>query len=363
MIELRPGAAIADGRYRLERLLGVGGMASVWLGHDERLDRLVAVKVMSEPLAADASYTRRFEREARTAAGLSHPNLVRIFDYATDGERPALVMEYVEGGTLRDAIDSGQTATLDPEELARELLEALVHVHEAGIVHRDVKPANLLLGEDGRARLTDFGIAQPEDATRLTQVGAVIGTLKYLAPELIRGDDATPASDLYAAGVLLGECGGASAPDPLAGLIGRLSEHDPERRPRSARDALALLAGRAGSQEAPSSWMTVAAERTRALAGDRSDGPPTSPLLGGAPSERLEPRALWSALLVLGGRLEPNSRTAAAALGGLALVLVLFLLASGGEAQVKTPPPSAPRDAPLEQQLDALDSAVRDAAR
>jgi len=238
MIEIRPGAAIGEGRYRLERLLGAGGMASVWLAHDDRLERLVAIKVMSDSLAADPSYARRFEREARTAAGLSHPNLVRVFDYETEGARPALVMEYVEGGTLAAAIEGGAPTSIDRETLARELLEALAHVHEAGIVHRDVKPANVLIGRDGRARLTDFGIAQPEDATRLTQIGAVIGTIKYLAPEVIQGADASPASDLYAAGVVLRECAGESPPARLARLVERVTQTEPGQRPRCARRAL-----------------------------------------------------------------------------------------------------------------------------
>ena len=351
MIEIGPGAAIGDGRYRLERLLGAGGMASVWLARDDRLDRLVAVKVMSDSLAADPSYARRFEREARTAAGLSHTNLVRVFDYETDGPRPALVMEYVEGGTLAEAVERGEPAPVDPETLARELLEALAHVHAAGIAHRDVKPANVLLGADGRARLTDFGIAQPEDATRLTQIGAVIGTVKYLAPEVIQGADASPASDLFAAGVVLRECAGPSPPARLARLVERLTDAEPDRRPGSARAALdelgALRRGRAASAgEAPTSWVDVAAERTRSLTAQAS-----------------EP-AFVRRRRELAPHLDAGTAKALLALAGVLVVLVI-LVSTGGPEQAPrpAPPAAAARDAPLEQQLEALDRAVRAAAR
>ena len=354
MIEIRPGAAIGEGRYRLDRLLGAGGMASVWLAHDERLDRLVAVKVMSDALASDPSYARRFEREARTAAGLSHPNLVRVFDYETEGARPALVMEYVEGGTLAAAIDGGRAPSIDQERIARELLEALSHVHEAGIVHRDVKPANVLIGRDGRARLTDFGIAQPEDATRLTQVGAVIGTIKYLAPEVIEGADASPSSDLYAAGVVLRECAGESPPPRLARLVERLTEGEPERRPRSAREALDELGTPRPRppeaaptswivEAAPTSWIDIAAERTRTLSARTSEPAPA----------RVRRELL--------PRLDGATARTLLALAGVLVMLALLTLAAGGEDPAPAPAPA--RDAPLEQQLDALDRTLREASR
>ena len=347
MIEIRPGAAIGDGRYRLERLLGAGGMASVWLARDDRLDRLVAVKVMSDSLATDPSYARRFEREARTAAGLSHPNLVRVFDYETEGARPALVMEYVDGGTLATAIEGERPTSIDHEQLARELLEALAHVHEAGIVHRDVKPANVLIGRDGRARLTDFGIAQPEDATRLTQVGAVIGTIKYLAPEVIQGTDASPASDLYAAGVVLRECAGESPQPRLARLVERLTEAEPEHRPSSARAALDELGSPPRPQpssaaDAPTSWVDVAAERTRSLAAQARE-----PGLA-------RPRELLP-------QIDPSMAKALLALAGL--LAMLAILVSAGRGEQPSRPPAAARDAPLERQLDALDRAVRGPSR
>ncbi|HYC80344.1 MAG TPA: serine/threonine-protein kinase, partial [Solirubrobacterales bacterium] len=164
-MEIREGTVL-KGRYRLDRLLGRGGMASVWRGHDSVLDRPVAIKVLSDVIASDPSFQARFRREATVAAALSHPNLVRVFDYAEAGERPYLVMELVPGEDLGALISRGEA--VDRGRLARQLLAALAHIHGAGIVHRDVKPQNVLIEADGNAKLIDFGIALPPDATALT---------------------------------------------------------------------------------------------------------------------------------------------------------------------------------------------------
>ena len=248
-----------DGRYRLERRLGAGGMASVWLAHDERLRREVAVKVLSDVLAGDREYIARFEREARVAAGLNHANLVTIFDFAVAGERPYLVMELVSGGTVAERIrDAGFTAA-EVERLAVEMLAALEHIHAAGVIHRDLKPANVLIDNHDRFRLTDFGIAQPSDATALTQAGNVVGTMKYMAPEVRAGHRATVRSDLYSLGVLLGDCGGKAVPS-VAPLIAALAHDDPADRPGSAREAAALV----GVTEAPTRRLpTTAPGRAR----------------------------------------------------------------------------------------------------
>jgi serine/threonine protein kinase len=231
-----PGAELGD-RYLLESLLGTGGMASVWRAHDRKLGRSVAVKALSDTLAHDASYLGRFAREARVAAGLSHPNVVRVLDYAAgEQERPFLVLELLEHGTLADRLQSG--APIDVERLARELLGALEHIHDHGIVHRDLKPANVLIDDRGSAKLTDFGIAQPEDATRYTRTGMVVGTLHYMAPELTSGAPADARSDLYALGVVLSECDPPRSLDPL---LDALTQADPELRPVSAAEALDLL--------------------------------------------------------------------------------------------------------------------------
>ena len=261
-VAIGPGVELRDGRYRLDRVLGIGGMASVWLGLDQRLDRPVAVKVLSDTLASDPDYVRRFRREAQIAARLSHPNLVKVFDFEPEG-RPALVMEYIDGGTLAETANRPDTA-VEVEALASQLLGALEHIHAAGIVHRDVKPANVLVTKDGRALLTDFGIAQPEDATRLTQTGQVIGTLRYMAPEVHEGERATPRSDLYSCGMLLDDYVDDDSPAGLRQLVERLSERDPKLRPASAKRALSYLAGSSPSAAAAADRAAVTTRSMRA---------------------------------------------------------------------------------------------------
>ncbi len=213
-------------------------MAAVWLGDDERLDRPVAVKLLSDTLIADPGYLARFRREARVAAGLQHPHLVAIYDFDA-GERPYLVMEYIEGGDLARRLEEGGAP--DAELLARELLAALRHIHAAGVLHRDIKPQNVLIDRHGSARLTDFGIAQPRDATSLTRTGEVIGTQSYIAPEVLAGEPASEASDLYALGTVLAEAASAGAGATFWELTDRMRDPDPERRPPSAAAALAEL--------------------------------------------------------------------------------------------------------------------------
>ncbi|MGI8801425.1 MAG: serine/threonine-protein kinase, partial [Solirubrobacteraceae bacterium] len=240
-IELTPGAVLGDERYTLRRRLGAGGMASVWLAGDVRLDRAVAVKVMADRLAGDERYRERFAREARAAASVSHANIVPVYDFGLQDGHPFLVMEYVTGGNLAEVFAGRGAVVPEPAALARELLSALDCVHAAGLVHRDIKPANILLDRTGRARLTDFGIAQPEDATSLTQTGMVIGTLRYLAPEVVAGGRAGPVADLYAAGIVLAELAERRPAPALAALVRALTAADPGERPRSAAAALRLL--------------------------------------------------------------------------------------------------------------------------
>jgi serine/threonine protein kinase len=218
-------------------------MAAVWRGHDQQLGREVAVKVISDSLSTEPSYVKRFQREARLAAGVSHPNLVQIHDVGTEDDRPFLVMEYVSGGTLADRLrDDQDRPSIDVERLAGELLGALARIHELGIVHRDIKPANILIGGDGRARLTDFGIAHSADMSSLTRTGTIIGTARYIAPEISRQQPASPQSDLYSLGRVLRETiGDDNPPVRLEHLIDALCQPDPQRRPSSAQEASLLL--------------------------------------------------------------------------------------------------------------------------
>jgi eukaryotic-like serine/threonine-protein kinase len=344
---LREGSLLG-GRYRLDRLLGAGGMATVWLARDERLRRPVAVKILSDNLTADPTYLSRFRREARLAAGLSHPNLVKVYDFGGEDERPYLAMEYVDGGTLADRISQGTARELDSSRLARELLGALDHIHDAGIVHRDVKPGNVLIAPDGTAKLTDFGIAQPEDATRLTSTGLVIGTRSYIAPEVFRGERATVRSDLYSCARVLREAVGDPPPPELADLVTRLGDQDPARRPESASRALGLLTEPSASGGPEAAIVTAA---TEPLAPDRTartipigarPRPPrreTRLLVGPRP---LAAMALVAALIVLGVVLLSGGADRSSTGGREARD------ATGGEARQQAPTTSGEEPAPGE---------------
>lgn len=196
---------VIGGRYRLEQPLGTGGMATTYLARDLVLDRPVAVKILRAD-SSDAREEARFEREARAAAAVSHPNVVQLYDAGRDGELRYLVMEWVDGGDLARLIRERAPLPVDEAVyLALDVLNGLAAIHRAGIVHRDVKPANVLLDRHGRAKLTDFGIARRADDPTLTGPVDLLGTAPYVAPERIRGQPATAASDLYALGVLLYE--------------------------------------------------------------------------------------------------------------------------------------------------------------
>jgi serine/threonine-protein kinase len=214
-------------------------MATVWLARDTRLAREVAIKLPSEALSADESFVLRFDREAQTAAALTHPGLVSVYDYGLEGDRPYLVSEYVDGANLAEVRARGDAPST--EVLARALLEALAHIHEAGIVHRDIKPGNVLVDSTGRILLTDFGIAQSSGSPTLTAEGHVVGTPSYLAPEIKRGGRADARSDLYAVGVLLGEQLSDRDPDRIFRLVDALTETDPAARPVDAEQALELI--------------------------------------------------------------------------------------------------------------------------
>jgi serine/threonine-protein kinase len=194
---------VIDGRYRLVRRIGSGGMADVWLAEDTDLGRSVAVKVLHERFAQDRQFVERFRREAASAAGLQHPNVVGVFDRGEVDGTHYIVMEYVEGSPVQELIGRGLTVQ-QAVEVARQILAAARFAHEHGIVHRDIKPHNVIVDPAGRVRVLDFGIARA-GVSEITQTGSVMGTAHYLSPEQAQGLEVTPSSDIYSTGVVLYE--------------------------------------------------------------------------------------------------------------------------------------------------------------
>ncbi len=203
--------SLLSDRYELQDKLGSGGMSNVYRATDRILERTVAVKVLAEHLSDDERFVARFRREALAVARLIHPNIVQVYDTGVDQDRHFIVMEYVEGRSGAQILQ--REGHIDPEqtvEIGIQSCAGLEYAHRHGIIHRDVKPGNLMIvggpagnGREMSVKLTDFGIARAAEQTRITQVGSVVGTAAYLAPEQVRGEEATPASDVYALGVVL----------------------------------------------------------------------------------------------------------------------------------------------------------------
>jgi eukaryotic-like serine/threonine-protein kinase len=310
-------------RYRLFERMAVGGMAEVWHAFDEALQRQVAVKIMKPALHANPVAVERFRREAMAGARLSHPGIVAVYDTISRPGLEAIVMELVNGCSLRQQLD--RTARLDPSQvliIATQVLSALSVAHRAGVVHRDIKPANIMLSDDGRVLLGDFGIAKaPEhENIDLTHDNVMIGTAKYLAPEQVTGDDVDARTDLYSFGVVLYEClsgeplfdaGNDAAtalarlhqtiapiarvrrdvPIDLAELVDRLVRRDPGARPASAAEALEILGPVTSSRDrTPAAGMRAVhnADPTTALSGlsPRTPAAPTGHPTTAAPDTR-----------------------------------------------------------------------------
>ncbi|XVS62111.1 serine/threonine-protein kinase [Actinosynnema sp. CA-299493] len=261
-MSLTVNGSLLAGRYRLLESVGVGGMAEVYRAEDVVLGREVAVKVFRP--GWDDTARHRFEAEVRTLAGLSHPGLVPVHDAGTGGDTPFLVMRLVEGHTLRGEIADGPLPAWRVRRLGAELAEALAYVHARGVVHRDVKPSNILLDAHDKPYLADFGLAHLPGATRLTRTDQMVGTAAYLAPEQVRGVDVDHPADVYALGLVLLECltghreypGGEveaavarlhrsptippHLPAELASLLSSMTATAPDRRPTAADCARAL---------------------------------------------------------------------------------------------------------------------------
>ena len=294
---------VIGGRYEVGELLGRGGMAEVYAGIDRRLERPVAIKLLQESMAARPDVRTRFEAEARAAATLTQPHAVAVYDTGEHEGVPFIVMERLPGHTLADRIAAGTLPPEDVRAIAVQVLGALGAAHAAGIVHRDVKPGNVLVATDGSVKIADFGIAKSIDvASDLTGTGQVLGTPAYLAPEQVEGRGASPASDIYALGVVLYEAltgqkpfGGTTPvavaqavvvgdhrplaelrPDidkPLVDAVERAMARDPEQRFPSAASMAAALSvlppTLAAADAVPRADDTQVLDATSVLAGPR----------------------------------------------------------------------------------------------
>ncbi len=238
--------ADAAERYRLDSRIATGGMGEVWRASDTRLGRTVAVKLLKPEYADDATFRTRFTSEAQHAAALHHPGVAAVYDYGGSDSTPYLVMELVDGQPLSALIAPDRP--MDPEvvrDLMAQAADAIGAAHAAGIVHRDVKPANLLVTPDRRIKITDFGIARAAEGMALTQTGQVMGTPQYLSPEQAQGGTATPASDVYSLGVVAYECLVGRRPfvgeTPVATALAHLREPVPELPPEVPSDLAAVV--------------------------------------------------------------------------------------------------------------------------
>lgn len=371
-----PAPAVIADRYQLGAPLGRGGMGEVRDGMDLRLGRPVAVKVLRSDLAAEPEPRRRFEAEARAAAGLVHPNVVAVYDTGEHDGTPYIVMERLPGRTVADEIAEERMEPARAERLAREVLGALEAAHGAGVVHRDIKPGNLLLAADGSVKVADFGIAKAAEglglgaAATATATGEVLGTPAYVAPERLEGRPATARSDLYGLGVVLyealsgvkpfsGETPWGLAQAVMAGRHQPLAEVAPHVPP-----ALAAAVERAMSAD-PDDRFATAAEMAASLQGGE-DAAATAPIADhtekmAAPPARAAPGA---------GRLVRGTRRRAGVLAaavGVAVLAVVGALAArdpepreaGTPAPVPAPVPARALPEPLDRALTDLQRAVR----
>jgi serine/threonine-protein kinase len=323
-------------RYRLEAKLGSGGMSTVYLARDETLDRPVAVKVMHREMSEQADQLQRFRQEARAVAKLSHPNVVGVIDAGEDGGYPYIVLEYVEGETLKQRIS--RLGALDVQEslaYAIEIARGLTVAHARQMVHRDIKPQNVLIDADGRAKLTDFGISRTLEGDGLTATGRVLGTTDYVAPEQAMGQGVDPRSDIYSLGVVLYEMLTGDVPFHADSQVGVAMKHvneelpDVQRRRPEVSSAVALVVERAAAKDPAERYqrigemvedmeaaLEVEAARTGATTGEATNVLDAVP----PPRRKLAPGSRWSwAAIAL----------AALVVAG-ALAAVIFISSGGG---------------------------------
>ncbi len=220
------------GRYKLGGKLATGGMGTVWIATDSRLERKVALKLLKDALAEDPRFVERFRREARAAGALSHPNIAGVFDYGEDDGRHFIVMELVEGRDLARLLREEGPLTEDRvARIGAQIADALGHAHAGGVIHRDIKPANVIVGAGDRVKVTDFGIARAQADSTLTATGSVLGTAQYLSPEQASGAEVTPASDVYSLGIVLFEMLTGSVPFTGDSAVAVAMRHVTDRVP------------------------------------------------------------------------------------------------------------------------------------
>ena len=206
------GQKIND-RYEIIRSIGEGGMANVYLGYDTILDRNVAIKILRGDLSNDEKFVRRFQREALSASSLAHPNIVEVYDVGEDNGLYYIVMEYIEGKTLKQLLKKRGSLTLSEAiDIMLQLTDGMAHAHDAYIIHRDLKPQNVMIKDDGQIKITDFGIAMALNSTQLTQTNSVMGSVHYLPPEQASGKGCTTRSDIYSMGIIFYELLSGSLP-------------------------------------------------------------------------------------------------------------------------------------------------------
>lgn len=347
---------VLSGRYRLEAKLGSGGMSTVYLARDTTLDRPVAVKVMHREMSEQADQLQRFRQEARAVAKLSHPNVVAVIDAGEDGGYPYIVFEYVEGETLKARIN--RVGALDVQEslaYAIEIARGLTVAHARNMVHRDIKPQNVLIDAEGRAKLTDFGISRQLEQDGMTATGRVLGTTDYVAPEQAMGRGADQRSDVYSLGVVLFEMLTGSVPFEADSQVGVAMKHVNEELPDVQAErpeisaATALVVERATAKDPAKRYVDVGemiddlstALEVEAAREGRTTGEATSVLEAVPPANRkLSSRARWSWGLI-----------ALAALIAAAVVVIILIDSSGNTPIVgnqETGGETAPTGAPVE---------------
>ena len=342
---------LIDERYRLGPVIGCGAMGDVYDAKDLRLRRPVAVKLLRAELATDVDLRGRFEREARAAARLAHPNVVAVFDTGEDHRTPFIVMERLSGRTLADEIRDGPLSEARTRTVASQVLGALAAAHAANVLHRDIKPANVLLAENGDVKVADFGIAKILDDARtdLTSAGLVLGSSSYVAPERVRGGAASASSDVYSVGVLLYEALSAGKPfsgDTPVSVMHAVINQEPrplhELRP-DVSPSLVAVVSQAMAKD-PLARFQSADEMAAALGG-RAVDEGTVPL----PLVSSDPVIATSVLEPLAEPGLPRNRRAPIAALVVACVVVLLLLAAFGPRDADpgaATPTSTPATAP-----------------